>query len=525
MVNFANLSIKFHQAVSCSSDVVILRRWSMWVQARVTPGMAASAQTPGKATPPTSAAGRRLSALLQCKSVLGSPSPCPRPRTSPPRVVFTGSEFASSTRTNCGSEASPGTPLALDLLSPTSALGNRPRAMGRFSMALPSDAAPRAVGIPGLSPTASFQRFASSPSTPRAVGIPVLSPIASFQRLVSSRSTPSLPRAIGSSPRGSLLGAKVSGHTPTAPFAEPAVSVHGVVSAPDQGFSPSFSLPEATTSSAALVPLQSTPVQQPLQARGPSARSVAASNGRTRTVPSSAVGSGQASRRSSISTNSIADRPAWSPCFSRCTALHSCPTEDMSPHSKRLTTASPHRATGSSQPSPSRVRAVAGSPAVEPSSVRAMRRAGSNAAAARLMSTAKTGGSNRTAAQPGGVRPTVAQPNAGRAAVQGTSRATRAGQSKAGPAAPVPAVQRPATLRSTARSTKAAAPTPAEQSVAKQREATSGRLSVVQSECEVAPAEPKQTRRGQDKTVKKKGGPTRTQPARRAKDPGHVWRC
>jgi len=111
MVNFANLSIKFHQAVSCSSDVVILRRWSMWVQARVTPGLAASAETPGKATPPTSAAGRRLSALLQCKSVLGSPSPCPRPRTSPPRVVFTGSEFASSTRTNCGSEASPGTPL------------------------------------------------------------------------------------------------------------------------------------------------------------------------------------------------------------------------------------------------------------------------------------------------------------------------------------------------------------------------------------------------------------------------------
>jgi len=80
-------------------------------------------------------------------------------------------------------------------------------------------------------------------------------------------------------------------------------------------------------------------------------------------------------------------------------------------------------------------------------------------------------------------------------------------------------------LRSTARSTKAAAPTPAEQSVAKQREATSGRLSVVQSESELAPAEPKQTRRGQDKTVKKKGGPTTTQPARRAKDPGHVWRC
>ncbi len=482
MVNFANLPMKYRQAVNCSLDIVTLRWWSVWVQARVTPGMAASALTPGKATPPTSAAGRRLSALLQCKSALGSPSPCPRPRTSPPRSVFTGSEFASSTTSNCGSEASPGTPLALDLLSPTRALGNRPRAVGRFSMALPSDAAPKAVGIPGLSPTVSFQRLVSSPSTP------------------------SPPRAIGSSLRGSLMGAKVSGHTPTAPFAEPAVSVHGVVSAPDQGFSPSLSLPEATTSSAALVPLQLTPVQQPLQARGPLARSVAASNGRTRSC-----------------LHQLAYRPAWSPCFSRSSVLHTCSTEDRTPDSRRLTTASPHRAVSSTPPSPSPVRAVADSPAVEPSSVQAIRRTGSNAAAARLMSSAKTGGSARTAAQPSGVRPTAAQSNAGRAGVQGTTRATRAGQSKAGPAAPVPAVQRPATIRATARSSRAAASTSAGQSVAKNRGAASGRPGEVQSKSGPTPVEPKQARRGQDRTVKKVAA-TRTQPARRAKDSGHTWK-
>ena len=140
------------------------------------------------------------------------------------------------------------------------------------------------------------------------------------------------------------------------------------------------------------------------------------------------------------------------------------------------------------------------------------------------MSTAKTGVSTRTAAQPGGVRLTAAQSNAGRAAVQGTSRATRAGQSKAGPAAPVPVVQRPAMIRTTARSSKTAASTLAGQSVAKHSKAAAGRLSVVQSESGLAPAEPKQTRRGQDRTVKKKEAPTRTQPARRAKDPGHAWR-
>jgi len=485
----------------------------MWVQARVTPGLAASAQTPGKTTPPTSAAERRLSALLQCKSALGSPLPCPRPGTSPPRVVLTCSEFAPSTMSNCGSEASPDTPSALDLLSPTRALSNRPRAVRRFSMALPSDATPRAAGIPGFSRTVSFQRVVSSPSTP------------------------SPPRAIGSSSRGSLLGARAFGYTPTAPFAEPPVTVHSVVSVADQRFSPNLPLPEAqgptpspavpsaaTTSSAVLVPLQLTPVQQRLQkAHGPAARSVAASNGRTRSVPSSAVSSGQASRRSSIST-SIADRPAWSPCFSHSTALHACSAEDRTPVSRRLTTASPHRAASSTPSSPSPVRPVADSPAVEPSSVQAIRRTGSNAAAARLMSTAKIGGSSRTAAQPSGVRPTAAQSNAGRAVVQGTTRATRARQSKAGPAAPVPAVQRPATIRATARSSRAATSTSAGQSVAKDRGAASGRPGEVQSKSGPTPVEPKQARRGQGKTVKKEA-PTRTQPARRAEDSGHTWKC
>ncbi|KAL0034923.1 hypothetical protein WJX79_000662 [Trebouxia sp. C0005] len=54
-------------------------------QARVTSGLAASAQTSGKANPPTSAAGRHLSAFLQRKSSMGSPSSCPRPQTSTPR--------------------------------------------------------------------------------------------------------------------------------------------------------------------------------------------------------------------------------------------------------------------------------------------------------------------------------------------------------------------------------------------------------------------------------------------------------
>jgi len=310
-----------------------------------------------------------------------------------------------------------------------------------------------------------------------------------------------------------------------------------VVSVADQRFSPNLPLPEAqgptpspavpsaaTTSSAVLVPLQLSPVQQRLQeAHGPAARSVAASNGRTRSVPSSAVSSGQASRRSSIST-SIADRPAWSPCFSRSSALQTCFAENRTPDSGRLTTASPHRATSSTCPSPSPVRAVVDSPAVEPSSVQAIRRTGSNAAAARLMSTAKTGGSARAAAQPSAVRPTPAQSNAGRAGVQGTTRATRAGQSKAGPAAPVPAVQRPATIRATARSSKAAASTSAGQSVAKNRGAASGRPGEVQSKSGPTPVEPKQARRGQDRTVKKEA-PTRTQPARRAKDSGHIWKC
>ena len=196
----------------------------------------------------------------------------------------------------------------------------------------------------------------------------------------------------------------------------------------------------------------------------------------------------------------------------------------MSPHSRRLTTASPHRAASSTPPSPSPVRAVAGSPAVELSSVQAIRCTGGNAAAARLMSTAKTGGSARAAAQPSGVRPTAAQSNASRASVQGTTRATRAGQSEAGPAAPVPAVQRPATTRATARSSRAAASTSAGQSVAKNRGAASGRPGEVQSKSGPTPVEPKQAKRGQDKTVKK-AAPTRTQPARRAKDPGHTWKC
>jgi len=256
-----------------------------------------------------------------------------------------------------------------------------------------------------------------------------------------------------------------------------------------------------------------TPVQQPFQeAHGPSACSVAASNGSTRTVLSSAVGSGKASRRSSISNN-IADRPAWSASFSRCTAVHTRLAE-TTPVSRRITTASPHRPTGIPQPSPSPVRAVADSPAVEPSSVQAIRRTGSNGTAARLMSTAKTRGSTRTAAQPGGVRPTVAQPNAGRAAVQGTSRATRPR-----PAAPAPSAQNPAT-----RSSKAAASTPAEQSVAVHKQAASGRAGVVQRESGPAPVELRQAKGAKAKTVKKEVAPIRSQPARRAKDPGHTWK-
>ena len=66
------------------------------------------------------------------------------------------------------------------------------------------------------------------------------------------------------------------------------MSVHKVVSIPDQEFSPGFSLPEAqdpipspavrsaVTISSAAVPLQLTPMQHPLQeAHSPSARSVA----------------------------------------------------------------------------------------------------------------------------------------------------------------------------------------------------------------------------------------------------------
>ena len=357
--------------------------------------------------------------------------------------------------------------------------------------------------------------------------------MASIRTFLTSPTASSTPRAVGSHLRGSLLGARAFSYTPTGPFAEPSVLVHSLMPAADQRFSLDPSLPEAQSSpamqpavslsSAALVPLQLTPVQQPLQAHGSAARSVAVSNGRTRSVPTSAISSGQASRRSSIST-SIADRPAWSPCFSHSTALHACCAEDRTPVSRRLTTASPHRAASSTRPSPSPVRPVADSPAVEPSSVQAIRRTGSNAAAARLMSTAKIGGSSRTAAQPSGVRPTAAQSNAGRAVVQGTTRATRARQSKAGPAAPVPAVQRPATIRATARSSRAATSTSAGQSVAKDRGAASGRPGEVQSKSGPTPVEPKQARRGQGKTVKKEA-PTRTQPARRAEDSGHTWKC
>ena len=295
--------------------------------------------------------------------------------------------------------------------------------------------------------------------------------------------------------------------------------------AADQRFSLDPSLPRAQSSpavqpavslsSAALVPLQLTPVQQPLQeAHDPSARSVAASNSRARTVPSSAVSSGQASRRSSTS-NSTADRPAWNASFSRCFAVHTCLAE-ATPTSRRLTTASPHRATGSSQPFLSPARAVADSPAVEPSSVQAIRRTGSNAAAARLMSTGKTGGSTRTAAQPSGVRPTAAQSSASRAAVQGSSRA---GSTRAGPAAPAPASQRPAN-----RSSKAAASTPAQQSLAVHRQAASGRSGAAQRVPGPAPVEPWQAIKGKVKAVKKEAAPTRSQPARRAKDPGHTWK-
>ena len=177
----------------------------------MTPGLAASAETPGKATPPTSAAGRRLSALLQCKSVLGSPSPCPRPRTSAPRVVFTGSEFASSTRTNCGSEASPGTPLALDLLSPQGHL-----ATGRGQWAASPWPFPQ-MQLP--------EQLASQ-----------VSPLLLHSRdLRAALQLLHCPEQLAAAPGGSLLEDKVSGHTPTAPFAEPAVSVHGVVSAPEPG--------------------------------------------------------------------------------------------------------------------------------------------------------------------------------------------------------------------------------------------------------------------------------------------------
>ncbi len=467
------------------------------MQARVTLGLAASAQTPGKVAPPTSAAGRHLSAFLQ-----RSPSPCPRPRTSFPRVVVTGNRSACSIRSSRGFEASPGTPPALDLLSPARARGNMPRAVGSFSMALPSDAAATAVSTQIVSPMASIRAFLTSPTA----------------------SSP--PGAVGSHLRGSLLGARAFSYTPTGPFAEPSVSVHSLMPAADQRFSLGPSLPEAhpspamqpavSMSSAALVPLQLTPVQQPLQARGVAARSVAVSNGRS--VPSSAVSSGQASRTSSTS-KSIADRPAWSPCFSRCTAVHTRLAGDVTPVSRRPITASHHRATGSIQPSPSPVRAVAGSPAVEPSSVQAIRRTGSNATAARLMSTAKTGASTRTAAQPGGVRLTIAQPNASRAAVQGTSKAARTATTRAGPAASVPAVQRPST-----RSSKAAASTPAEQSVAVHRQAASRRSGVVQREPGPAHVELRQAQGAKAKTVKKEVAQIRSQPARRAKDPRHTWK-
>ncbi|DBA99050.1 TPA: hypothetical protein ACH3X1_014190 [Trebouxia sp. C0004] len=465
-------------------------------QARVTSGLAASVQTPGKATPLTSAGGRHLSAFLQL-----SPSPCLRPRTSPPRVVVTGNRSACSIRSSRGFEASPGTPRALYLLSPARALGSMLRAVGCFSIAIPPNAAARSVST---SPTMSIRALVSSPTA--------LSP----------------PRAVESNLRSSLTGARAFGYTPTAPFAEP---VHSVMSFPDQGFSFGLSLLEAQgptffpavqsavpMSSAALVPLQLAPVQQPLQAHGPSAHSVAASNGRTRAVYSSAVSSRQVHRRSSTSS-STADRPAWSTSFSCSSAVHTCLAEDATPVSRRRTSVSLHRAASSTQPSPSPVSAVADNPAAEPSSVQAIRRTGSNAAAARLLSTAKTEASTRTAAQPGAVRSTAAQPNAGRAAVQSTARATRAGQTKAGPAAPVTAAQRPAM-----RSSKAAASTTVEQPVARHRQAPSGRSDVVQSESGLAPVELRQTKRGKRKMVNKDVAPIRTQPARRAKDPGHTWK-
>ena len=100
----------------------------------------------------------------------------------------------------------------------------------------------------------------------------------------------------------------------------------------------------------------------------------------------------------------------------------------------RLQTAggSPQPASTGPPAAPSPVRVIAGSPGVEPISAQAIRRTGSNAAAAGLMSTAKTRGSTRTtvsslgcahqassctrtAAQPGGFRRAAAQPNGGRA--------------------------------------------------------------------------------------------------------------
>ena len=514
VVNFANLPMKVHQnsPVKCSSDVVTLRWWSLWVQARVTPGLAASAQTPGKATSPSSAAGRRLSALLLRNSSLASPSQSPRPRTSPPRVVFTCSEFAPSTMSNCGPEAFPDTPPALDLLSPTRALGNRPLLHGP-----------------------SLRCSSQSSWHPRSLTYCLIPK--TCEQPLNSLTTQSNWQQL----QGQSIGSQGTWLHPNSPLCR--VSVHSVMSVADQGFSPNMPLPEAqgptpspavqsaVTLSSAAVPLQLTPEQQPHQeAHGVAARSVAASNGRTRTMPTSAVSSGQVSRRAGISS-SIADRPAWSPCFSRSSVFPTCFAEDRTPHSKRLTTASPHRAASSTPRSPSPVRAFVDSPAVEPSSVQAIRRTGSNAAAARLMSTAKTGGSARADAQPRGVRPTAAQSNAGRAGVQGTSRAGRAGQIKAGPAAPgpaapAPAVQRPATIRTTGRN-RAAASTSAGQSVAKQREATSGRSIVVQSEAGPAAGPPRQASRGNSKakSVKKEMAPTRIQPARRAKNPGHAWRC
>ncbi|KAL0054454.1 hypothetical protein WJX82_009137 [Trebouxia sp. C0006] len=174
-------------------------------QARVTPGLAASAQTPGKATPPTPAARRHLSAFLQ-----RFPSPCPRPRTSFPRVVVTGNRSASSIRSSGGVKASPGNPPALDLLSPARALGNMPR----------------------------------------AVSTQVVSPLASIRAFLTSPTASSPPRAVGSHLTGSLLGARAFSYTPTGPLAEPSVSVHSLMPAADQRFSLDPSLPEAQSSPA-----------------------------------------------------------------------------------------------------------------------------------------------------------------------------------------------------------------------------------------------------------------------------------